>query len=169
MKLKCWITVIGLSLSISVTAADESPKVGIRAPGFIGKTAKGEAVGLSDYRGKVVLLDFWASWCGPCREEMPFLVEFYREYQEKAFQVIAVNIDNSVDNMEKFLSKLYDRPGFPIVVDREKAIPRLYEIETMPTSIFIDKEGTIRFWHNGFKTSYKKRFREELEELLSEK
>jgi thiol-disulfide isomerase/thioredoxin len=168
LKLGFWITPIGLYLTLSVNAASRSPEAGVPAPEFIGQTAEGKAIKLSDYRGNVVLLDFWASWCGPCREEMPFLIQLGREYRKQAFQIIAVNIDDKVENMVKFMSKFAADPGFPVIFDQKKTIPQLYDIETMPTTILIDQKGAIRFWHHGFKPSHKDRLRTELESLLKE-
>ncbi|MBT3601918.1 MAG: TlpA family protein disulfide reductase [Candidatus Latescibacteria bacterium] len=145
---------------------DASPQIGQVAPNFECVTADGQTVQLSDYRGKVVILDFWASWCGPCREEMPFLVELYQLKGERDFEILGVNIDNKKKNMETFLSQLDDRPSFPILLDKEKKIAALYEIETMPTTIFIDRQGVIRFWHHGFTKSHKEKYRAELQLLL---
>jgi thiol-disulfide isomerase/thioredoxin len=160
---------MGLFLALSANAADNPGKTGVRAHGFTGKTPEGKAVKLSDYEGKVVLLDFWASWCGPCREEMPFLIDFYRENRNTDLRIIAVNLDDRVENMNRFLSRFFVPPGFLILVDREKEIPRVYDIKAMPTTIFIDKKGTLRFWHSGFNPSHKERFQAELDELLKEK
>lgn len=166
MKLPFFAVVVMLCLTLPVNAAKLEGKP---APDFIGKTISGEEIKLSDYKGKVVLLDFWASWCGPCREEMPFLIDFYRHNKNRDFEIIAINIDDKAKNMEKFLSNIFGRPEFPILFDQHKNIPPLYDIETMPTTIFIDKNGTVRYWHNGFKKSYEVQFQDELNALLKEK
>lgn len=138
------------------------------APDFQGKTLKGKEIDLSALRGKVVLLDFWASWCPPCREEMPKLVRFYEEHKKSDFQLIAVNIDNKASNMQHFLDKLFPTPEFPIIADNTQKIPALFNIEAMPTTIFIDKKGNIRYRHDGFKDAYVKDFNSELSQLLKE-
>jgi thiol-disulfide isomerase/thioredoxin len=138
------------------------------APDFTGKTSDGKEIKLSDYTGKVVLLDFWASWCPPCREEMPELIKFYKKHSDPQFEMIAVNIDNSTYNMNQFLDKLFPKPAFPIVVDNNQKIPSLFDIEAMPTTILIDKKGKIRFRHDGFKESYVDDFNSELIQLLKE-
>jgi thiol-disulfide isomerase/thioredoxin len=143
-------------------------KEGSSAPDFEGKTIKGKDLKLSNYLGKVVLIDFWASWCPPCREEMPQLIKFYRTHKDSNFQLIAINIDNDNDNMQHFLDKLFPEPEFPIVVDNDQKIPPLFNIQAMPTTIFIDKKGKIRFWHNGFEKSYVNDFNSELTQLLKE-
>ncbi len=143
-------------------------KEGSPAPDFEGKTIKGKDLKLSNYLGKVVLIDFWASWCPPCREEMPQLIKFYRTHKDSGFEMIAVNIDNDKDNMQHFLDKLFPEPEFPIIVDDNQKIPPLFNIQAMPTTIFIDKKGKIRFWHNGFEKSYVNDFNSELTQLLKE-
>jgi len=143
-------------------------KDGSPTPDFKGKTTHNGEIKLSDFLGKVVLIDFWASWCPPCREEMPELVKFYNSHKDQKFELIAVNIDNDSENMHHFLDKLFPKPGFPIVVDDEQQIPSLFNIEAMPTTIFIDKNGKIRFRHDGFKKSYVNDFNEELAQLLKE-
>lgn len=139
------------------------------APDFKGKTSEGKEIKLSDYLGKVVLIDFWASWCPPCREEMPELIKFYKTHKDPEFELIAVNIDNESENMQRFLDKLNPKPGFPIIVDNKQEIPSLFNIEAMPTTIFIDKKGKVRFRHDGFKATYINDFNDELTQLLKEK
>ena len=143
-------------------------KVGSPAPEFEGKTIKAKEIKLSDYAGKVVLVDFWASWCPPCRKEMPELIKFYRAHKDSNFELIAVNIDEDKDNMQHFLDNLFPEPSFPIIADNNQKIPPLFNIEAMPTTIFIDKKGKIRFWHSGFKESYVSDFNSELTQLLKE-
>jgi thiol-disulfide isomerase/thioredoxin len=139
-----------------------------QAPDFEAKTSDGKDIKLSDYAGKVVLIDFWASWCPPCREEMPELIKFYKKHNDPQFQLIAINIDNNTENMNHFLEKLFPKPSFPIVVDNNQKIPSLFDIEAMPTTIFIDKKGKVRFRHDGFKDSYVDDFNSELTQLLKE-
>lgn len=140
---------------------------GKQAPEFNGTDINGNEINLSDYRGKIVLLDFWASWCGPCQEEFPFLIDFYRKFKKDSLIVLAVNIDNKKENVLRFLNKYRAKNMFPVIFDPEKIIPPLYELNGMPTSVFIDKEGIIRFTHTGFNNSSKKQFTEELTTLLS--
>lgn len=156
-------------LLISICQVNAEDLTGKAAPAFSAKDIDGKEVSLSDYLGKVVLLDFWASWCVPCREEFPFLIKFYEKHQKEDFIILAVNIDDQEENMRSFLSKFHTAHVFPLIFDREKTIPPLYELESMPTSIFIDKNGIIRYIHTGFNESRKKEFQEELSTLLNEK
>ena len=138
------------------------------ASDFSGTALDGKVVQLSDFKGKVVLLDFWASWCGPCKQEMPFLVDLHLQNQKRGFVVLAVNIDKDAKNRDKFLSGLGKKPEFPILSDPESKICPLYGLEGMPTSVFIDKKGTIRFRHVGFKDKTKNQLIKEMETLIGE-
>ena len=144
---------------------DTDPRL---APEFTLRSLDGLDVSLAEYRGSVVILDFWASWCPPCREEMPELIKFYKLHKDPKFELIAVNIDNDNNNAKLFLNKLFPEPPFSIVMDDSQKIPALFNIEAMPTTIFIDKKGKIRYQHDGFKKSYVKVFNEELSQLLKE-
>jgi thiol-disulfide isomerase/thioredoxin len=158
------VFLVAVYFSISVCQEKE----GSLAPAFEGKTPDGKEIKLSDYAGKVMLIDFWASWCPPCRDEMPELIKFYKSHNNPGFEIIAVNIDNDIENMKHFLEKLNPKPAFPIIVDDTQQIPPLFDIEAMPTTIFIDKKGKIRFRHDGFKDSYVDDFNAELTQLLKE-
>ncbi|OGU17339.1 MAG: hypothetical protein A2X61_06815 [Ignavibacteria bacterium GWB2_35_12] len=171
MKFICILFIVFIFLgSIELhSAPNESSadiKVGNMAPDFKGETIDGKELNLSDYKGRVVLLDFWASWCGPCQKELPFLFQLYDDNDDKNFIIIAVNIDKKLNSAQKFLDKLTEKAHFPIVWDSKSVIPSLYQIESMPTTIFIDKIGTIRYIHTGFNDSSKDMLRLELEELL---
>jgi thiol-disulfide isomerase/thioredoxin len=157
-----------LLFSVFLTNGFSQDKVGSSAPGFSGKTTDGKVINLADLKGKVVLVDFWASWCMPCREEMPELIKFYKQHKNPAFEMLAVNIDKDKNNMQHFLDELFPQPSFPIIVDDNQEIPALFNIEAMPTTLIIDKKGTIRFWHNGFKKSYVDDYNTELTQLLKE-
>jgi thiol-disulfide isomerase/thioredoxin len=163
-KILCIIAVF-LALQF-LTAADLT---GQKAALFSANDLNGQQINLADYRGKIVLLDFWASWCGPCKQEFPFLVNLYEKHKKDDFIVLAVNIDNEKKNMLHFLLKNDGIKSFPVIFDPDKKIPPLYDLQAMPTSLFIDKKGIIRFVHSGFNNSSKKIFHEELTTLLNEK
>ena len=161
--------IFGILLIFSlVVFAGDSPKIGQPAPQFKGTTIDGKKIELNDFKDKVVLIDFWASWCGPCRKEMPFLIELYGRYHKSPFEIIAINIDNKTDNAQKFIDQLSEQIRFTVVQDSKQQIPPLYQIKGMPTSIVLDKKGIIRFWHTGFKESYKEDYISEISELLKE-
>jgi thiol-disulfide isomerase/thioredoxin len=166
VALKLFLAVLFVSIAGTVYCQDAENEI---APDFSGKTPDGKVVKLSDYKGKVVLVDFWASWCSPCREEMPELIKFYKSHGNTDFEILAVNIDKDNVNVNHFLDKLITKPLFPVILDNEQKIPELFNIESMPTTIFIDKSGKIRYRHNGFKLSYIEDFKTELTQLIKEK
>ena len=138
------------------------------APDLMGKTLDSQVVRLADFKGKVVLLDFWASWCGPCRQEMPFLTDLFKTRSGSDFIVLAVNIDRDSTNAVKFLNGLKEKPAFPILWDKTAMLPPLYKLEGMPTTILIDRNGIIRFRRTGFKPEKKMEYVNEIKKLLDE-
>ncbi len=138
------------------------------APTFSGKTAEGRLINLADYKGKVVLLDFWASWCAPCREEFPFLVKLHEKAKKGNFTVIAINVDTEVAKMKSFLSKLEAQPSFPIISDTQGKIPEMFALKGMPTTILIDKKGVVRYRHTGFTEVEKEKLVAEVKTLMVE-
>lgn len=119
----------------------EGPTVGEEAPDFELATLDGKKVKLSELRGKGVLVNFWATWCPPCREEMPAIQEMYEKYEPLGFEVVAVNIAESDVTAEAFARQL--NLTFPIVMDRERDVVRLYRVGPLPSSYFIDPEGKV--------------------------
>lgn len=100
-----------------------------------------ESLQLSDYEGKGVMLNFWATWCGPCEAEMPYMQELYPEYKEKGVEIIAVSLDSTELVVDRFVDK-YDLT-FPIPHDHAKEIRSLYKVGPMPSSFFINPDGEI--------------------------
>lgn len=103
---------------------------------------------LSQNKGKVVLLDFWASWCSPCRRSFPWLIEMQNTYREQGLTIIAVNIDVERADAKKFLTDF--AVNFNIIYDPDAVIGRQYQLKGMPSSFLIDKEGIVRYQHTGF-------------------
>jgi thiol-disulfide isomerase/thioredoxin len=151
------------SLSSIATAVGD----GAVAPEIALKDLSGKAVKLAELKGKVVLVDFWASWCGPCRDELPVLDGLYKKYKDKGLVIIGVGLDRDADKLAKFLRAL--PLSFPIVHDQAGAVADKYEPPKMPSSYMIDRRGLIRHVHAGFKQSDKALFEQELNALLSEK
>jgi peroxiredoxin len=112
------------------------------APDFVSENLHGGNIGLADYRGKVVLLNFWATWCIPCREEMPGMEALWQKYKEKGFVVAAVSVDEGSQKRVETFTKLLDL-SFPVLLDPESEVNDLYKVSNMPTSFLIDGNGKI--------------------------
>jgi peroxiredoxin len=124
-------------------------------------------VALSDHRGKVVYLDFWASWCDPCTKAIPAIEKLRKEFSKDDFQVLAVNVDKSEKKAKKFLKK--NPIGYPSVADPKGKLPRVFGLETMPTSYLIDRDGVIRYVHRGFRKGDVGEIREQIAKLIARK
>jgi len=143
-----------------------SQKINEKAPLFKMTSTNGDAIDLSSYKGKVILIDFWASWCGPCRKEFPFLIELKEKYGKDGFEIIAINIDTKEKNMNRFILKQKNDVNFPIIWDPKSELAKIYKPETMPTTFILDKNGIIKAKHNGFKNSSKDEYESLINELL---
>jgi thiol-disulfide isomerase/thioredoxin len=121
-----------------------------------------------ELKGKIVFIDFWASWCGPCKKSFPVLEALHRDYKDKGVIIIAVNEDKDERLMTKFLSK--NPSTFSIVRDVEHQLISLVGVETMPTSIIIDGNGQVKYVHKGFNgKKTENQYRSQLDALLTEK
>jgi peroxiredoxin len=140
---------------------------GDKAPDFTAPGMSGEAISLAAYRGKVVYLDFWASWCGPCAQALPALEALRKEFPPGDFQVVAVNVDREAKSAKAFLKK---RPvGYPSALDPKGAIPAQFGVEVMPTSFLIDRDGTVRHVQRGFRTDDVESLRQQIRQLVAAK
>ncbi len=139
-----WIFLSTDKEGLSTAGQIPAPQKGFLAPDFTLETLEGESVTLSDLRGKVVLLNFWATWCPPCRAEMPAFQQAYADYKDEDFVILAVNAttQDSPEEVAKFIDEYGLR--FPIVLDKTGETNRLYQVQSLPTSFFVDKEGVIQ-------------------------
>jgi thiol-disulfide isomerase/thioredoxin len=129
--------------------------------------ARAEALDLSAYRGKVVYLDFWASWCNPCRTSFPWMNEMQSSLGRKGLVIIAVNVDHDRDLADEFLRS--NGADFKIVYDPDGEIARHYNFKDMPTSILIGRDGKVRSVHNGFFPNREDSYFADIETLLNER
>lgn len=136
------------------------------APDFTLKSREGVNIKLSELRGQVVMVNFWASWCGPCRQEMPLLQQLFDRYQSLGFSLLGVNVDEDRAEADKMLSDL--PVSFPILYDDRNNVSKLYQVKAMPTTIMVDRDGRIRYLHKGYKPGYEEDYQQQIRELLRE-
>lgn len=144
----------------------KQPGVGSKAINFTLTNFEGKETTLSDLKGNVVILDFWASWCKPCREELPFLDLLRKQYGRAGLKVVAVNIDNKAQNALEFM-KAYDIE-LDALWDRKKEVVAAYDVQTMPTTFVIDQNGRIRFINAGFEAEKFQEYKRQVQKLLIE-
>jgi len=159
-----WVALLSLAslLSASSVAALEA---GDEAPDFALPSLTGDGtVELASYRGKLVYLDFWASWCAPCLTAIPEIETLRQELPADRFQVIAVNLDQKPRKALRFLEK--NPIGYPSASDPDGRLPTQFGVDTMPTSYLIDGNGVIRLVHRGFKRGDGEELRREIRALL---
>ncbi len=120
------------------------PQVGFLAPDFLLPDSSGELTSLSSLKGRPVLVNIWASWCLPCRSEMPAMQRLYNEYSSRGFTILAVNATNQ-DNLEQIENFIQENNlTFPIFFDQKGSVSNLYNVRSLPSSFFIDEEGIIQ-------------------------
>ena len=134
-----------------------------KAPGFSLKSDN-STINLSAYRGKVVYVDFWASWCKPCRKSFPFLNEMHNRYEKKGLKVIGINLDAEISDARKFLKRY--PASFSIAYDPEGKTPKQYKLSVMPTSYLIDRRGNIIDIHKGFREDDRDQLEARIKKLL---
>lgn len=151
---KLIVLLLAALLSFSAQAEREQPKLGYRlnklatpvvAPNFKLSNTDEFEYEFSEYKGTVVLLNFWATWCPPCRREMPSMERLYQKYQDKGFTVLAVNQMEDGDRVFAFSGVLNPTPTFNILLDTNSRVSRSYHVKGLPTTFLIDKKGRIRY------------------------
>jgi len=125
-------------------APPPSPREGFSAPDFALETLAGDQVALSDLRGKVVLVNFWASWCPPCRAEMPAIERVYRSHKDLGLEVLAINTTNQDDQAAAAAFVQEFGLTFPVPLDHTGAVSASYNLRGLPSTYFIDRQGVIR-------------------------
>jgi peroxiredoxin len=151
-------------LSLGASAADIAP--GVQAPGFQLQSSANTNLSLSDLKGQVVLINFWASWCGPCRQEMPVLEQLYRKYKSAGFTLLGVNVEPKAADAEGFLKST--PVSFPILFDPDSKVSRLYEVSGMPSTVILDRSGKVRYVHHGYKPGEESEYLDQIRTLVRE-
>ena len=161
------VTLAAFTLIFSMTTSyAASEKLSGKAANFTLKSRSGKNIKLSELRGEVVMLNFWASWCGPCRKEMPLLEKIHKKYKRLGFTLLGVNVEENSSDAKNYLKDV--KVTFPILFDRTQKTSKLYNVSAMPTTILIDRNGNKRFIHKGYKAGYENDYKKQIKKLLRE-
>jgi len=155
-----------LSLLLSLSFTTQAENLSGAAPDFTLRSNQDKNLRLEDFRGEVVMLNFWASWCGPCRQEMPLMDEIYKEYQKFGFTILAVNVDEDSEDADRFLKSV--PVSFPVLYDNDSKISEMFDVDAMPTTVMIDRDGNKRFLHRGYKSGYEEDYKKQVKQLIRE-
>jgi peroxiredoxin len=136
------------------------------APDFTLNAQTGKPVELTQFKGQVVMLNFWASWCGPCRQEMPLLDSIYKKYNKAGFTMIGVNVEPDSKAANDWLKQT--PVSFPILYDTQSDVSKLYGVAGMPSTVIIDRKGNVRFIHRGYKPGDEEEYLSSIRSLMRE-
>jgi len=159
-------TWLGVAAAVLMATSVSAETVQSAAPDFTLKSASGENLKLSEYRGDVVLINFWASWCGPCRQEMPVLSALHDKYKPLGFTVLGVNVEEDSSKARRLLQ---DIPvSFPVLFDNESVVSKQYDVVAMPSTVLVDRDGNMRYLHKGYKPGLENVYMQQIRDLVRE-
>lgn len=162
MKNRIAALAAALALALPALAGSE----GGPAPQFTLAARGGHDISLAQYRGQVVMLNFWASWCGPCRQEMPLLEGIYKKYNKLGFTLLGVNVEPDAQAADDWLKAT--PVSFPILYDKDSKVSKLYDVGGMPSTVFIDRSGKLRKLHRGYKPGDENEYLDSIRALIRE-
>jgi peroxiredoxin len=163
-RVRHWMRAAALGSALAVSSlVGASASV---APGFALPSRSGDTVSLAKYKGQVVMLNFWASWCGPCRQEMPLLDQMHKRYSSLGFTLIGVNVEANTKDAERWLQET--PVSFPVLFDKDSKVSQLYDVSAMPSTVFIDRKGNVRYLHRGYKAGDESEYLNQIRALLKE-
>lgn len=157
---------LAAALGLAADWAHATLAAAAKAPDFTLPSNGGPNLRLQEQRGRVVMVNFWATWCGPCRVEMPHLNRLYEKYRGSGFVVLGVNIDEEPRKAADLAARLGLR--FPVLFDADKKVSRLYDLSAMPSTVLIDRDGRVRHIHRGYRDGYEDIYEKQIRELLKE-
>ena len=152
--------------ALSVALPALAGPTGAPAPSFTLAARGGQNVSLTQYKGQVVMLNFWASWCGPCRQEMPLLESIYKKYNKMGFTMLGVNVEPDSNAANEWLKAT--PVSFPILYDRDSKVSKLYDVAGMPSTVIIDRSGKVRVLHRGYKPGDENEYLDSIRTLIRE-
>jgi thiol-disulfide isomerase/thioredoxin len=159
------VAAVATALLIAVPASNAASGSG-PAPQFTLDSRAGSKISLAQYKGQVVMLNFWASWCGPCRQEMPLLENIYKKYNKMGFTLIGVNVEPDSKAAEGFLQQT--PVSFPVIYDKDSTVSKAYDVSGMPSTVIIDRKGNIRVLHRGYKPGDENEYLDSIRTLVRE-
>ena len=166
MRLSIRTPLVAALLAAALVALPAQAALDGPAPDFTLKSTSGENIKLSELRGQVVLINFWASWCGPCRQEMPLLDQMYQKYSPLGFTLLGVNVEQDSADAQRMLK---DTPvTFPILFDAQNQVSKLYDVTAMPSTVLVDRDGKVRFMHKGYQPGYEDEYQTQIRALVRE-
>ena len=136
------------------------------APEFQLASAGGKPVSLTQYKGQVVMINFWATWCGPCRTEMPVLEQLHKKYKPMGFTMIGVNVEPDSAGAVDWLKAT--PVTFPILFDTDSKVSKLYAVSGMPSTVIVDRKGNLRYLHRGYKAGDENEYLDQIRALVRE-
>ncbi len=136
------------------------------APDFTLRSLDGVNLRLAEQRGRVVMVNFWATWCGPCRQEMPHLSRLYEKYRASGFTLLGVNVDEDAKQAAATAGRLGVK--FPVLFDGSKSVSKLYDLQSMPSTVLIDRDGRVRYLHRGYRDGLEESYEKQIRELVKE-
>lgn len=161
------VAAAGLLALPALVAPSHASATSRPAPPFSLDQRGGGSVALADLRGKVVLVNFWATWCGPCRKEMPLLEQLHRKYAPLGLVMLGVNVEEDARLFDRFLK---DVPvSFPILLDPRNGVSKLYDVAAMPSTVIIDRQGNIRYVHQGYQPGDENAYQDMVRTLIRER
>ena len=167
MKRRIFASAAAAVLAALVLVPAGAASSGAPAPDFVLDSNTGKPIKLSGYKGKVVMINFWATWCGPCRQEWPLLEGIYKQYKDKDFVLLGVNVEPDPKPAGDWLKK---QPAtFPVLYDVKSQVSDLYKVTGMPTTVWVDKKGNLRFVHQSFKPGDENEYMNNIRTLMREK
>ena len=158
------LVVVALTVLTATTA--RAAVTAVEAPDFTLKSREGSNMRLAEQRGNIVLVNFWASWCGPCREELPAMEALQQEYQDLGFTVLAVNLDDDPSKADVLLDDI--DVTFPVLFDPEGDVSEMYDVSAMPTTVIIDRDGMARLTHKGYQSGDEAKYEKAVKLLMRE-
>ena len=156
-----------MALSAATLAASvDTLRTGAPAPAFALQSNNGKPLNLADLKGQIVLVNFWASWCGPCRKEMPILEQLNRQYRNKGVALLGVNVEPDSAAATDWLKAT--PVSFPILFDVDSKVSKLYQVEGMPNTVILDKTGKVRYIHRGYSPGAENEYLDQIRALIRE-